>query len=195
LRGLAALVVIAMVAVGCGDSSGGRPVFQSYPADHDAITVLASTATQVAIETVTGPCVLTTTGFQPCLTNLKTVLILQDNHNPGFGDVTPQHIHDLIAVQLFDEFKAKPGYSYLVFASFDRGMLGCISALYRYNVNSKTATFVKSFDGPVSGKIRLSRRTLKLPRTMSLNYGLARMNPIGGQVFPADTGESWCPGP
>ncbi len=198
---LIALAVVALVLAGCGSSDRDQPARPAtgFPADHDAITVLASTATQVAIDTVTEPCEFSS-GFPPCLSNLKTALLLQGNVNPGFdpGYLTPGHVHDLIAVQLFDDaefFKVKPGASYLVFASYDRGMSGCISALYRYQGNSKTATFILNEDGPNQTEIRLPGRTLEIPNTMSLDYVLARMNPSGGQVYPKETGEAFCPGP
>jgi hypothetical protein len=202
IRHLRAVVVMSLVALtavnGCGSSRREQPArpATSFPADQDAITVLASTATQVAIETVAGPCQFTS-GYTPCLSNLKAVSILQGNTRPDFGDATPSHIHDLIAAQLFEgvEFKVKPGDSYLVFASFDRGMTGCISALYRYHVNSKTATFIVNEDGPSQTEIRLPGRTLQIPKSMSLDYVLARMNPSGGQVYPKDTAEWFCPGP
>jgi hypothetical protein len=125
---------------------------------------------------------------------VKTVSVLQGKANADLPDVDASNIDEVIAVRLFHEFKAKPGNSYLVFASFDRGG-GCISALYRYNLNSKTATFVQSFDGDVSGVIQLTDRTLKLPQTVSLDYVLARMNPSGGPVYPAHAMEWFCPGP
>jgi hypothetical protein len=201
--GAVVLFLVTLTALtaltGCGSSRRGQPDRPGggLPADHDATTVLASTATQVAIETVTGSCVYRSTSDVPCaITAVRTAQFLQGDHNHSYRDAAnADHIHDLIAAQLFAEFKARPGNSYLVFASFDRGMSGCISALYRYDPNSKTATFIESRDGPVSGVIQLPDRTLRVPRTVSLDYVLARMNPSGGPVYPADASESWCPGP
>jgi hypothetical protein len=183
-----ALAAVALIVVAFGPSH--RP----QPADHDAITVLASTATQVAIETVTGRCDIATMGYDACSSKVKTVSIMQGNANADLPDVDPSNIHDVVAVRLFDEFKPKPGNSYLVFASFDRGGT-CISALYRYHPNSQTATFIESWDGDASGVVQLTDRTLKVPQTVSLNYVQARMNPSGGPLYPANAQESWCPGP
>jgi hypothetical protein len=194
-----ALAVVGLIVAVFGSSHRHYPdkPLTGPPAYQDAITVLASTAVQVAIETVTGPCD-TTTGVAtiPCISNVKTVSVLQANPNVLFGGDaggSPSDIHDTIAFLLYDEFKAKPKESFLVFASSGRGGT-CVSALYRYHPNSKTATFLESPDTDVSGAIQLLDRTLKVPRTVSLEYARARMYPNGGPIYPENQAKEWCPG-
>ncbi len=196
---LTAAAVVSLIVAACGSSRRHYPdrPLSGPPAYQDAITVLASTATRVAIEAVTRPC-LDSTGMPsiPCLSTVKTVSVLQADPNVFFGGDaggSPSDIDGVIAWQLFWTYKAKPKESFLFFASYGRGGT-CVSALYRYHPNSKTATFIESRDGDVSGVIRLTDRTLKVPRTVSLDYVRARMYPNGGPIYPQNRVEDFCPG-
>ena len=88
MRRLSAVVVMCLVALtglsGCGLSHRDQPngPAAGFPADHDAITVLASTATQVAIETHNGSCVYRSTAAVPCVSNaVRTAQFLRGDHN------------------------------------------------------------------------------------------------------------------
>ncbi|HEY5026432.1 MAG TPA: hypothetical protein VII76_15755 [Acidimicrobiales bacterium] len=86
------------------------------------------------------------------------------------------------------------GMSYLAFVSFNRGG-DCLSALFSYNAATQIATLVGSDAEPDAPRLPLLGRIVVIPQTITLADVQARMYPTGGVVYPADVGESWCPGP
>ncbi|MGH9018370.1 MAG: hypothetical protein ACRDY1_11535 [Acidimicrobiales bacterium] len=156
------------------------------PADHDAVTVMASGATAVVIaraEDVREVDNATETEFIP-----DKVLQGNENHLVYPVDLSGFFAH------LDDAFALTDRKTYLVFMSFNRGG-PCVASLYSYDSRARTASFIdQNYDGDVSA-IRLDGRVLPIPKTMSLAYVEARMSPRGGAVYPSDTDESYCPGP
>ena len=165
---------------------GACPPGCSLASDHDAITVLASSAEQVAIVTVRNE-----QGPAPAPTLVESVKTLQGNvvNDDPQTPLSVGQVRNLGSkVTLID------GMSYLVFMSFSRGG-PCMSAAFSYDAATQVATFVESDDGPDVPQLPFTGRTLLIPRTITLAEARARMYPTGGVVFPTDTGEGWCPGP
>ncbi len=164
---------------------GACPPGCSLRSDYDALTVLASSATQVAR--------LTVSDFQGTGTNATGVItvdqILQGNPH---SLVYPPGPPSSIPVTLGTDFEEAG--SYLVFSSFNRGG-SCISALFSYDPATTIATLLENNDGANSNEIVLSGRTLPIPTTITLADVQARMYPTGGVVYPDDTAEWYCPGP
>lgn len=156
-----------------------------YPSDHDAITVMASSASVVALVTVTR--VPNPAGAFNGAVRVDTVL--QGNRD-GFGPYSARPDLTFITVEAG---QTAVGDQYLVFASYDRGGT-CVSALYAYDSDTEEATLL-SFNDGYNDQVLLPGRTLIVPQTVSLDYVEARMNPTGGIVYPTDAGESLCPGP
>lgn len=155
----------------------GCPPGCSLPSDYDAITALASTATQVSIFTVTAQ-------------GNRTNTILQGNVNhlvysPGSLDLTK-----------LAGFPAHPptGTSFVVFTSYDRGG-ACLSAIFTLDPKRQVATFSESFDGYDPDQILLKGGPVTIPNTMSLYQLRRRLSPTGGPTYPTNTSESLCPGP
>jgi len=164
---------------------GACPPGCHLPSDYDALTVLASSATQVAI--------LTVSDVQGTGTNATGVIsvdqILQGNphslvYPPGSSSSTP--------VRLATDFEEAG--SYLVFSSYNRGG-SCISALFSYDRATMIATLLENDDGGNGNEIVLSGRTLPIPTTITLANVQTRMYPTGDVVYPDDTAEWYCPGP
>lgn len=164
---------------------GACPPGCRLPSDYDAITVLASSATGVAIVTVSD-----VQGTGASETGVITVdQILQGNphslvYPPGSPSSTP--------VRLATDFEEAG--SYLVFSSYNRGG-SCTSALFSYDPATTMATLLENDDGGNSSEIVLSGRTLPIPTTITLANVQARMYPTGDVVYPDDTAEWFCPGP
>jgi hypothetical protein len=169
---------------------GTCPPGCSLSSDYDAITVLASSATEVEIVTVTAQS--SAGAGSPASPHVVTDQVLQaDFHVLAISPVAegelPQLLVDWTRTQL------TVGQSYLVFLSFNRGG-SCISALFAYDRGSQTADLIGSDDG-LNNQILLPGRTLPIPRSISLSSLQERMYPTTGVLYPTDTGESFCPGP
>ncbi len=163
----------------------GCPPGCRFPSDYDAITVLASSATLVAVVTAHG-----TPGQIPTATSMLTPSeVLQTNyHNLVYGD----------QAQVLDEMWLRyrqfvNGQSYVLFASYNRGG-ACISALYSFNPATQLATLIQSDDG-LNNQITLPGRVVQVPPMMALADIRARMFPTNGVVYGLDTAEWYCPGP
>jgi hypothetical protein len=163
---------------------GACPPGCSLPADYDAITVLASSATGVAIVTVKiedsqydGP--------QPFIGSEEALEGNVVQQYPALWDGSLLNLGNMV----------EEGRQYLIFTSFDRGGTGCVSALFLYNPMGQIASLIYSDDGYESPRIPLPGRVVTVPQTITLAKVRARMYPTGGVVYPTDTGESWCPGP
>ena len=155
----------------------GCPPGCSLPSDFDAITALASTATQVSIITVTAQGSRTDAVLQGDINHLA--------YSSGELDLTK-----------LAGFPANPaiGTSYVVFTSYDRGG-ACLSAIFTYDAKRQVAKFSVSFDGYVSDKILLRAEPVTIPNTISLYQLRRRLSPTGGPTYPTNTSESLCPGP
>lgn len=155
-----------------------------YPSNFDAITVLASSATMVAIVTVN---YLVDHGVAG---SVSVDRVLQGNPN---GNVYPPSPYDLARV--LSLASARPGRSYLVFSSFNRGG-PCPSALFAYDPATQVATLVHQWTdlGP-NDQIPLPGRITTIPATIALAALRSRLYPTGGVTYPVDTDESFCPGP
>jgi hypothetical protein len=155
-----------------------------YPSNFDAITVLASSATMVAIVTVNHPADHGVAG------GVSVDSVLQGNPN---GNVYPPSPYELARVLALAS--AGPGRSYLVFSSFNRGG-PCPSALFAYDRTTRVATFIHQWTniGP-SDQIHLPGRITTIPATIALSALRSRLYPTGGVTYPVDTEESFCPGP
>jgi hypothetical protein len=72
----------------------------------------------------------------------------------------------------------------------------CLSALFAYEPNADVATFIsqRSGLGP-SDQILLPGRITTIPSTVDLTTLRTRLDPTNGVAYPAETGESFCPGP
>lgn len=157
----------------------------SLRSNYDAITVMASSATLVAVVTVHE--VQQSGGILRAQVSIDKVLQGNEYHNvyppttPTFV-VTPGRGTTLVQ-----------GKSYLVFMSYDRGG-SCLSALFSYNSISGVATFIEQAEGPQASEIIVSARVLRLPRTITIGDLQARMYPTGGVVYPDGTAEWFCPG-
>ena len=155
-----------------------------YPSTFDAITVLASSATMVAIVTVNHPIDHGAAG------SVSLDRVLQGNPN---GSVYPPTQLDLSRVLFLAS--ASPGRSYLVFSSFNRGG-PCPSALFAYDPTTQVATFVRQWTGlGPNDQIPLPGRITVVPATIALAALRSRLYPTGGVTYPARTDESFCPGP
>lgn len=154
----------------------------SHPSDFDAITVLASSATMVAIVTVKN---LGSHGG-----NVSLDRVLQGNPNGNVYPPTPQELPRILILA-----SALPGRSYLVFASFNRGG-PCPSALFAYDPGTQVATFVHQWtDLRPNDQIPLSGHLTTIPRSIGLATLRTRLYPTGGITYPVDEDESFCPGP
>lgn len=151
-----------------------------YSSDHDAVTVLASTATEVVIVTLVGT------------SQVNTDAVLQDDPNKVYYD-TPQPF-EMGTLLAGPPINGSIGTSYVVFFSYWRGG-NCLSAVFEYNAKAEQATLIRSNDGTSTNKIKLKSRTLTVPHKLSLAQIRARMNPRGGPLYPADAREENCPGP
>jgi hypothetical protein len=152
-----------------------------FRSDHDAITLLASTANQVALVTFFGP------------KNASTDQILQGDINIVGDSPAPSTIGWLLGDG--QVLGVVPGERLIVFTSFNRGGT-CISALFSFDPTS-TATYITSEDAPISpyDRFPLPGRTLLIPHTVTLAVLERHLNPTGGTVYPVDTSEGACPGP
>ena len=155
-----------------------------YPSNFDAVTVLASSATMVAIVTVNHPVDHGVAG------SVSIDRVLQGNPN---GNVYPPSPYELARVLALAS--AGPGRSYLIFSSFNRGG-PCPSALFTYDQTTQVATFVHQWTGlGPNDQIPLPGRITTIPATIALDALRSRLYPTGGVTYPVDTGESFCPGP
>ena len=153
---------------------------------HDAITVMASSATLVAV--VIADDVQDSGGVRRAEVSVDKTL--QGNaYNNVYPPTTPN-----FQVTLGAGTTLVQGKSYLVFMSYNRGG-SCLSSLFSYDSTSKVATFIEQADGPQANEIVVSRRVLTVPRTITVGELQARMYPKGGVVYPDDTAEWFCPGP
>jgi hypothetical protein len=166
---------------------GACPPGCSLPSDYDAITVLASSANQVAIVTVKNE-ENTAEGLLPVVVSEKT---LEDN---VVHQYPPTPLSDGSSLPVGTTAALQNGGQYLVIASYNRGG-GCLSALFSYNPSTRIASLIESDDGYEAPRIPLPGRIVTIPQTITLAEVRARMYPTGGVVYPTDTGESWCPGP
>jgi hypothetical protein len=165
---------------------GACPPGCHLPSDYDAITVMASSATLVAIVTV-DDVQDSASVAQVDVTVAKT---LQGN---TYDNVYPPAVPNF-AFLPYPGVKVITGMSYLVFMSFNRGG-SCLSSLYSYDPASQVATFIAQGDSPQVNEIVLSGRVLPVPQTITLAQVQARMYPTGGVVYPDGTAEWFCPGP
>ncbi len=169
-------------------TADGCPPGCRYPADHDAITVLASSATLVAVVTAHRP-------FEPRSVGGTAVTIeevLQTNfHNLIYGGEAEALAR--LSPLLDSEFHPRDGRRFLVFISYDRGG-SCLSALYALSDDTGIGTLVQSNDG-VGNRILLPDRVVEVPPTIALSDVRARTYPTGGIVYPTDAVEWYCPGP
>ncbi len=162
---------------------GACPPGCRLPSTYDAITVMASSATLVAVVTAVD---VQASGA----TDLSTDKVLQGN---AYDNVYPPSLPDF-AVDLGEGATLVQGNEYLVFMSFNRGG-SCLSALYSYDSAAGVASFVEKGDSPQTNEILLSGRVLPVPQTITLPEVQARMYPTGGVVYPDETAEWYCPGP
>ena len=155
-----------------------------YPSNFDAITVLASSATMVAIVTANQ------LGDRDVARRVSIDSVLQGNPNGNVYPPTPQDLPRILVLA-----GARSGKSYLVFASFNRGG-PCPSALFAYNPITRVATFVHQWTdlGP-DDRIPLPGRITIVPATIGLASLRSRLYPTGGVTYPVHTDESFCPGP
>ncbi len=156
-----------------------------YPSDHDAITVLASSANLVALITVTQaphPAGTLTAA-------IRVDAVLQGNPNGVLFAPTLPGLTGIVG----NTGQVATGGQYLVFTSYDRGG-ACISALFSYSAATQEATLL-SFNDGYNGEMLLPGRTLSVPHTISLEDAQERMDPTGGVVYPTNNSESLCPGP
>jgi hypothetical protein len=154
-----------------------------YQSDADAVTVLASSATRVAVVTVTS----TGEATSPSVV-ARTDIVLQGNPHALIYPAT-----DVDVDRLLGSKQVAAGQSYVVFASYNRGG-ACLSALFSYDPASQVASLIDSEDG-LSNQIVLSGRVLSVPHSISLTDLQARMYPTTGVVYPSDAAEWYCPGP
>jgi hypothetical protein len=156
----------------------------SYPSNFDAVTVLASSATMVAIVTVNS------LGDNDAAGNVTVDSVLQGNPNGNVYPPTPQDLPHVLALA-----HASVGQSYLIFTSFNRGG-SCPSALFGYQPTTQVATFISQWSGlDDSDQIPLAGRVSTIPVTIPLATLRTRLYPTGGVTYPVGTGESSCPGP
>jgi hypothetical protein len=156
----------------------------SHPSNFDAITVLASSATMVAIITVKN---LRDNGAAG---TISVDRVLQGNPNGNVYPPTPQDLFRIVFLA-----NAGPGRSYLVFTSFNRGG-PCPSALFAYDPSTQVATFVHQWSdlGP-NDQIPLPGRITTIPATIDLVTLRRRLYPTGGVTYPVATDGSICPRP
>lgn len=159
----------------------------SLSSDHDAITVLAASATLVAIVTTHG----SAGPVSAKATSLTVDDVLQDNYGHRVYGSQSEAINGLIASGSYD--KMINGKSYLVFMSSNRGG-ACISALFSYAPAEKMATLLASHDGWSNDQISIPGRVLRVPAQIRLDEIRSRMEPTGGEVVVTDFAESFCPG-
>jgi hypothetical protein len=157
----------------------------ALPSDDDAITVLASSATLVAIVAIQD-----VRGSGSAATAvIKIDRTLQGNpHGLVYAPT-----HSSLALSLAQTGKIVDGGNYLVFMSYNRGG-PCLSSLFSVDPATQVATLIESNDGPTDG-IMLPGRMLAIPSSITLSDVRARMYPTGGVVYPTDTAEWFCPGP
>jgi hypothetical protein len=155
-----------------------------HPSNFDAITVLASSATTVAIVTVNHPIDHGVAG------SVSVDRVLQGNPN---ANVYPPSPYDLARVLVLAG--ARPGRSYIVFSSFNRGG-PCPSVLFAYDPTTRIATFMHQWSdlGP-NDQIPLPGRITTIPATIALAALRSRLYPTGGVTYPVGADESFCPGP
>jgi hypothetical protein len=162
--------------------AGACPPGCTLPSDDDAITVLASSANEVAMVTMEAGSPYDKFVIDRVLQGNPHTLIYPPRDEDG----------DLGAV--FDTFDMVAGQSYIVFTSYFRGGT-CGSALFSYDPTTEIATLVTSEDGVTPGQIMLPGRVLPIPKTITLRALRERMYPTTGVVYPSDTSEETCPGP
>jgi hypothetical protein len=158
----------------------------TLPSDFDAITVLASSATLVAVVTFND----SAGGGSSTSGTVSVDSVLQGNLHAEVYPPTPADLP-----RLLDQAHASGGQSYLMFTSFNRGG-PCLSALFGYSATTQIASFISQGDGlGPGGTISLSGRMTSVPTAIDLADLRARLYPRGAVTYPADTGESFCPGP
>jgi hypothetical protein len=166
---------------------GACPPGCSLPSDHDAITVLASSAEQVAIVTMRN--VVMSTGIE------RTAVVSEQTLEGNVvGQYPPTPLSDGSILVFGNTYTIQVGQTYLLFESYNRGG-PCMSALFSYDAATQMATLAESDDGPESPVIHLPGRVVTIPHTISLADVQERMYPTGGVVDPVDTEEEACPGP
>jgi hypothetical protein len=156
----------------------------SHPSDYDALTVLASSATLVAIVTLTSAGGSTVTVDR----------VLQGNPD---GNVSPPAVQELphVLAQARSLAGSPTATTYVLVTSYNRGG-PCPSALFAYAPATQVATFLDQWSGlGPSNQIPLPGRVTTVPATVDLPTLQARLYPTGPVVHPTDTGESFCPGP
>jgi hypothetical protein len=157
----------------------------ALPSDDDAITVLASSATLVAIvgvQDIRGSGSAATAA-------IKVERTLQGNpHRLVYAPTRSS-----VGLSLAQTGKIVDGGSYLVFMSYNRGG-PCLSSLFSVDPATQVATLIESNDGPSDG-IMLPGGMLTVPSSITLSDVRARMYPTGGVVYPTDSEEWYCPGP
>jgi hypothetical protein len=158
----------------------------SYPSNFDALTALASSATLVAVVTVHSlgnPA----SGAGGTVT-VDTVLQGDPNHNV-YPPTTSELTYPMASAH------AIPGRTYIIFTSFNRGG-PCLSALFGYQPSTEVATFISQWSGlGPSNEVPLPGRITTIPATIDLATLRTRLYPTGPVTYPADTDESFCPGP
>jgi hypothetical protein len=157
----------------------------ALPSDDDAITVLASSATLVAIVDVQD---IRGSG-STATAAIKVARTLQGNpHRLVYAPTRSS-----VGLSLAQTGNIVDGGDYLVFMSYNRGG-PCLSSLFSFEPATQVATLIESNDGP-NGAIMLPGRMLTVPSSITLSDLRVRMYPTGGVVYPADTEEWYCPGP
>jgi hypothetical protein len=116
--------------------------------------------------------------------------VLQGNPNHNIYPPSPPDLPRLLTVG-----HASAGTSYVIFTSFNRGG-ACLSAIFGYEPSTQVATFASQWTGlGPGGQIALPGRFATIPATIDLANLQAQLYPTGGVTYPADAGESFCPGP
>jgi hypothetical protein len=157
----------------------------ALPSDYDAITVLASSATLVAIVDVQN---VRGSGSRATAA-VKVDRTLQGNPH----DLVYAPTRSSLGLSLAQTGNVVDGGSYLVFMSYNRGG-PCLSSLFSVDLATQVATLFESNDGPTDG-IVIPGRLLEIPSSITVSDVRARMYPTGGVVYPTDTAEWFCPGP
>jgi hypothetical protein len=155
------------------------------PSDYDAITVLASSATLVAI--VSAGDVHGSGSTESAVIKLDRTL----QGNPH-GLVYPATGGSL-SWPLLQTGKIVSGGSYLVFMSYNRGG-PCVSSLFSFDPTTQVATFIVSNDGPAN-EIALGKSVLAVPTSVTLSDLRMRLYPTGSVIYPTNVEEWDCPGP
>ncbi|MDQ6837760.1 MAG: hypothetical protein M3137_05325 [Actinomycetota bacterium] len=122
--------------------------------------------------------------------------VLQGNFNHQFRGV--ENTPDIAELTLFNtepSVHLRVGASYVLFISFHRSG-ACPSALFALHDPDQALTLLYGRFGPEAPRgFQLVRRFVPMPRRISYEQLVRRLQPTGGPLYAPDDGESWCPGP